>query len=250
MDSTMTKGRTFRHLLVGALDDLGGRLHVSRITWVLEHAGAGARLTLFCERFVRGSGTVKKALVQGSERSPFLLGEANRRDLWWAAPATSVYVSSSALEPTMESTLRFALQSSRESAQSHALFAGAPSCGTVPQSLTLVCEAAPIPVRPQGAHLAYLPINAENQYNASWIPPTRTIVRGLRCNVPEFVNQPYRRQPKTFVDKLPWPRVHPTFENVPLFFVDRTSQSPGVEFAYANHSAGMETGDYRWILVQ
>ncbi len=251
MDATMVKGQVFRHLFVGALHDLGGRLHTSRITWVLERGGDEARLTVFCERFFRGPGKPKKAHVPGSERTPFLLGEANRRDLWWAAPATSVYVAPSGPSPeqTTVSKSRFELHSFRESARSHELGAGAPSCGIMPKHLTFVCETAAILVRPQGAHLAYLPLQRENQYDARWIPPTRSTVRGLRCSVPEFA-KPHPRPPETFIEKLPQPWAPGTQENAPLFFAERTDQSPGVEFVYANHDAGMETGDYRWILVQ
>lgn len=36
----------------------------------------------------------------------------------------------------------------------------------------------------------------------------------------------------------------------PLFFTPRRPDSPGVEFAFANHDASLQHGDYRWIQLQ
>jgi hypothetical protein len=245
------------------------------------------RLNVYCERFRRGPGVATLATVHASERYPYLLGEEHKRDLWWAAPAVGEYIGARvASEPDKAHRLRFTRARRFESKTGHELAEGRPACGAMPQVLTLACDDASLLVRPRGARLSYEPVGDENQWSDAWIPPTRVRTSGRKCEIEELkgevaalheleghvkgvadtlefdarsapterereLAQGTERALKTWLANREKRRsflVNMVFANSkPLFFTPRRPDSPGVEYASAEHETPLETGDYRWI---
>ena len=158
-------------------------------------------------------------------------------------------------------------------------------CGEMPDTMTFSCHGGALLVRPRDAHLTYEMV-PENQFSTEWVPSTRQSIWGVVCSLAELEGErarvdavwaavrawldsgrtddegaPDQRSIKlglkgTFIHALyhmlpSWPddpgAKNPSRTPPPFFFAKRRSDSPGVEFAYANAGSGIQHGTYRWI---
>ena len=179
MDEAMKQGRVFRHLFVGGMRGIS----VTRITWILRDTAEEAVLDVFCEAFRRGPGVRKKSGLGISDRYPSLVGEANRRDLWWSPPSITHYGLTSF--PQSTSKMVFKRKQGFDTPTGRQASRGWPTCGIMPLRITLLCERGQRLVRPRGAHLVFHRVNSENLRVTSWVPPHRHPTSGLSCLVGE-----------------------------------------------------------------